>query len=133
MDQKNKTVVIAAVAILAVALVATNFEKITGKATGPQPTLSLDLESVSGGQEFTVTVRNPGRYKLKEPLQMRKVGGVERKACSNFERPCSGSSCDNTRIMTRCKTSPSWSGGYYVEATEYKGEVLGNKAYFVVT
>jgi hypothetical protein len=135
MEEKNRRIVLAAVVVLAVSLVAVNFEKITGNVVS-NVDVSVTPSTVAGGQ-VTVMVNANGN-RLKNPLELAKVGGFERRNC-HFEN-CDGGWCRKPRfgeagttLVANCRTSPTWSGGYYASVEEYQsGEELG-RAYFTVT
>ncbi|MAG45646.1 MAG: hypothetical protein CMH63_02650 [Nanoarchaeota archaeon] len=136
MDQKNKTVVLAAVAILAVALVAVNFDKITGQAVSGPLGISVNPPAVSAGQQITVRVNANGN-RVKNQLEIRKVGGTEIRKCQFDKEHCTGSWCTKSKmgssLVATCRTSPTWRGGYYVEALEYQSNEELGRAYFTVT
>ena len=134
MDQRNRTMVLAAVAVLAIALVAVNFDKITGNAVSPTVDITVSPASISSGGELTVLV-NPKGNRVKNALEIRKVGGSEVRTYT-FDN-CQGSWCRDTKagsvLISTPSTSPDAEGGYYVVVKRYQsGEELG-RAYFTVT
>ena len=70
MDQKNKTTLLVVAVVVAVALVAVNFDKITGSAVS-NVDVSVTPSTVAGGQ-VTVMVNANGN-RVKNPLELRKV------------------------------------------------------------
>lgn len=137
MDQKNKTVLIAALAIIAVALVAVNFDKITGQAaTTSTVDVSVSPAAVTSGQSITVMVNAHGN-RVKNPLEIRKVGGSEVRTCDFDKESCTGSWCSKSKtgsaLIATCVTSPTWIGGYYIAAKEYQTSKELGRAYFTVT
>ncbi len=135
MDQKNRTVLLVAAVVVAVALVAVNFDKITGSAVS-NVDISVTPSVVAGGQ-LTVMVNAHGN-RVKNSLELRKVGGSEVRAC-DFDN-CDGSWCSKPRfgesgttLVANCITSPTWNGGYYVQAKEYQTSKELGRAYFTVT
>lgn len=136
MDQKNKTIVLAVVAIVAVALVAINFEKITGNAVSAVD-VRVSPSAVSAGQEVSVMVAANGN-RVKNAIEIRKVGGTESRTYA-FDN-CDGSWCSaprrgeaGTTLVATPVTSPTWSGGYYVLVREYQTSKELGRAYFTVT
>ena len=135
MDQKNKTVLLVAAVVVAVALVAINFDKITGSAVSSVD-ISVTPSVVAGGQ-VTVMVNANGN-RVKNAIELRKVGGSEVRTCT-FDN-CDGSWCSKPRfgeagktLVANCVTSPTWNGGYYVQANEYQSSKELGRAYFTVT
>ncbi|MEK6856539.1 MAG: hypothetical protein AABX49_00840 [Nanoarchaeota archaeon] len=133
MDQKNKTTLLVVAVVVAVALVAINFDKITGSAIA-----NVDVTvtpSVVAGGEVTVIVNANGN-KVKNAIELRRVGGTEVRTC-NFNN-CDGNWCRKPNsgesvLVANCRTSPDWNGGYYALVKQYPtGEELG-RAYFTVT
>jgi len=134
MDERNRTVVLSIVAVLAVALVAVNFDKITGNAVSSTVDLTVSPAAISAGGEITVVV-NPNGNRVKNALEIRKVGGSELRVYS-FDN-CNGNWCrqgnDGTMLVSTPLTSPSWNGGYYVAVKEYQTSKELGRAYFTVT
>ena len=133
MDQKNRTMVLAAVAVLAVALIAVNFDKVTGNAVSSTVDITVSPTSIASGGELTVLVNSNGN-KVKNALEVRKVGGTEVRTYT-FDN-CNGQWCRSERgsvLIATPLTSPDALGGYYIVAKEYNsGKELG-RAYFTVT
>jgi len=134
MDERNRTVILSVVAILAVALVAVNFEKITGNAVSSSADITVSPSAISAGGELTLLVNANGN-RVKNALEIRKVGGTEVRVF-NFDN-CSGSWCRKSReggtLVATPLTSPTWEGGYYAVVKEYQtGKELG-RTYFTVT
>jgi hypothetical protein len=135
MEENNRKVILVAAVIVAVALVAVNLDKITG-AVVSNVDVSVTPSTVAGGQ-ITVMVNANGN-KVKNPIELRKVGGTEVRTC-DFDN-CDGSWCRTPRrgesgptLIAHCRTSPTWNGGYYAMAKKYQtSEELG-RAYFTVT
>lgn len=135
MDQKNKTTLLVVAVVVAVALVAINFNKITGAAVS-----SVDVSvtpSVVAGGGVTIMVNANGN-KVKNAIELRKVGGTEVRTC-NFDN-CDGSWCSKPRfgtagktLIANCRTSPDWNGGYYVLVEQYQTNKELGRAYFTVT
>jgi len=135
MDQKNKTVLLVAAVVVAVALVAVNFDKITGAAVK-----NVDVSvtpSVTSGDQITVMVNANGN-RVKNAIELRKVGGSEVRTCQ-FEN-CDGSWCSKPRfgesgktLIANCVTSPGWEGGFYALLKEYQTSKELGRAYFTVT
>jgi len=132
----------AALAVLVIAVVAVNFDKITGNqvATASRVEIWTVPEAVTSGQKIQVMV-NANDNRIKVPLKMRKVGGIETRSCEPFDNCASNSWCDGpafgepgSTLVTECRTSANWEGGYVIEAEKYQGrnEILG-RAYFTVT
>ena len=135
MDQKNKTVLLVAAVVVAVALVAINFDKITGSAVS-NVDISVTPSVVAGGQVTVMVSANGNR--VKNAIELRKVGGSEVRTC-DFDN-CDGSWCSKPRfgeagktLVANCVTSPTWNGGYYVQANEYQSSKELGRAYFTVT
>ena len=135
MDQKNKTTLLVVAVVVAVALVAVNFDKITGSAVS-NVDVSVTPSTVAGGQVTVIVNANGNR--VKNPLELRKVGGSEVRTC-DFDN-CDGSWCSKPRfreagktLVANCLTSPDWNGGYYVLAKEYQNSKELGRAYFTVT
>lgn len=135
MDQKNKTVLLVAAVVVAIALVAVNFDKVTGAAVS-----SVDVSvtpSVVAGGSITVMVNANGN-RIKNAIEMRKVGGTDVRTCQ-FEN-CDGSWCSKPRfgdqgktLIANCLTSPDWNGGHYVLLKQYSTNKELGRAYFTVT
>src|SRR3989344_7675172 len=133
MDQKNRTMVLAAVAVLAVALVAVNFDKITGNVVSKSVDLTVTPSSISAGGEITVLVNSNGN-RVKNALEVRKVGGTEVRTYT-FDN-CNGSWCregvGGKMLIATPLTSPDANGGYYIVAKEYQTSKELGRAYFTV-
>jgi len=135
MDQKNKTMLLVVAVVVAVALVAINFDKITGSAVS-NVDVSVTPSVVAGGK-VTVMVNANGN-RIKNAIELRKVGGTNVRTC-NFDN-CDGSWCSKPRfgeagntLVAECVTSPSWNGGYYALLKEYQTSKELGRAYFTVT
>ncbi|MBS3151761.1 hypothetical protein J4443_05260 [Candidatus Woesearchaeota archaeon] len=135
MDQKDKTMLLVVGVVVAVALVAINFDKITGSAVS-NVDISVTPSVVAGG-EVTVMV-NANKNRVKNAIELRRVGGTEVRTC-NFEN-CDGSWCSKPRfgeagstLVANCRTSPDWNGGYYALVKEYQSSKELGRAYFTVT
>ncbi len=135
MNQKNKTTLLVVAVVVAVALVAINFDKITGSAVS-----NIDVTvtpSVVAGGEVTVMVNANGN-RVKNAIELRKVGGSEVRTC-NFDN-CVGSWCSKPKtgssgsvLVANCRTSPNWNGGYYALVEQYQSSKELGRAYFTVT
>lgn len=135
MDQKNKTMLLVVAVVVAVALVATNFDKVTGSVVS-NVDVSVTPSVVAGGK-VTVMVNAHGN-RVKNPIELRKVGGADVRTC-NFEN-CDGSWCSKPRfgdagstLVAECITSPTWNGGHYALLREYQTSKELGRAYFTVT
>ncbi len=135
MDQKNKTTLLVVAVVVAVALVAVNFDKITGSAVS-NVDISVTQSVVAGGQ-ITVMVNAHGN-RIKNAIELRKVGGSEVRTC--YFDNCDGSWCSKPRfreagntLVANCLTSPDWNGGYYALVEQYQGNKELGRAYFTVT
>ena len=135
MDQKNKTTLLVVAVVVAVALVAVNFDKITGSAVS-NVDISVTPSTVAGDQ-VTVMVNANGN-RVKNAIELRKVGGSEVRTCT-FDN-CDGNWCSKPRfgesgntLVANCITSPDWNGGYYALVKEYQTSKELGRAYFTVT
>ena len=133
MDQKNKTTLLVVAVVVAVALVAINFDKISGSAVSIVD-VTVTPSVVAGGDVSVMVNANGNR--IKNAIELRKVGGSEVRTC-NFDN-CNGDWCSKPRsggsiLTANCKTSPDWNGGYYALVKQYQTSKEMGRAYFTVT
>ncbi len=131
MEETTKKIVIASVIVLIVAIVALNFEQITGKAVA-RTKITVTPRIVTAGHYVNVEIMPP-KGGASRQVEIYKENGVRQ---ATFNTDCGGNWCYEEGRLGKVatgsyKTSPDWEGRYYVAVEDRDtGELV--KAYFKV-
>ncbi|MAG45647.1 MAG: hypothetical protein CMH63_02655 [Nanoarchaeota archaeon] len=132
--EKNKTVVLTAVTILAIAFIAVNFENITGNYLDRDPKLTMLTPEIKAGTYLVFNAKNTAltqEYRIHYPNE-RFTGVRFGSTRGDCERTIAGNY--DCTIRYRVPTSALANGGYYIQAkSDRSGNLIGNKAHFMLT
>jgi hypothetical protein len=132
--EKNKTVVLAAVAILAIAFIAVNFENITGNYLDRSPVLTILTPEVKAGTYLVFNAKNTAltqEYRIHYPNE--RFTGVR---FESTRGDCKRATAGNYDCVVRYRLpiSALSNGDYYIQAkSDRSGNLIGNKINFILT